>query len=159
MTHSCVWHDSFIRVAALCLNKASSHYTWLTRDMTYSFVWLDSIICVTWPLHTCDMTQSYVWPDSSIHVTTLIHVFAMTHSCMCHDSFMYVPWLIHTYDVTYSYLWDESPVTCLIYVCDMSHPWHGAFMCVPIPLLKNVSFCCTGWRRPMGCFIFIGHFP
>jgi len=41
MTHSYVWHDSFICV------------TWLIHmcDMTHSYVWHDSFICVTWFIH------------------------------------------------------------------------------------------------------------
>jgi len=47
MTHSYVWHDSFICV------------TWLihTCDMTHSCVWHDSFICVTRLSHICDMTH------------------------------------------------------------------------------------------------------
>jgi len=32
-------------------------------DMTHSYVWHDSFICVTWLIHMCDMTHSYVWRD------------------------------------------------------------------------------------------------
>ena len=44
MTHSCVWHGSFICV------------TWLIHmcDKTHSYVWQDSFICVTWLIHMCD---------------------------------------------------------------------------------------------------------
>ena len=58
MTHSYVWHDSFICV------------TWLIHmcDMTPSHVWHDSFLCMTWLLHMCDMTHQYVWHDSSICV-------------------------------------------------------------------------------------------
>jgi len=46
MTHSYVWHDSFIFV------------TWLVRmcDMICLYVWRDAFICVTWLVHICDMT-------------------------------------------------------------------------------------------------------
>ena len=69
MTHSYVWHDSFMRV------------TWLIHacdilihmfDMTYSYVWRDSFICVTWLIHMCDVTHSHAWRDSFICVTWLI---------------------------------------------------------------------------------------
>ena len=54
MTHSYVWHDSFICV------------TWLIHmcDKTRSYVWHDSFVCVTWLIRMCDMTHSYVWHDS-----------------------------------------------------------------------------------------------
>ena len=55
MTHSYVWHDSFIFV------------TWLIHicDMTHLYVWPDSFIRVTWLIHTCDMTYSYLRHDHS----------------------------------------------------------------------------------------------
>ena len=175
----------------LCLNNTTSHYTWLTRDMTYSFVWHKSLICVTWlihnvtwPIHTCDMTHPYMWPDSLTHATWLIHVCDMTCSYMRRDSFICVTWLIH--------VWHDSPMTWLIHVWDMTHScvwhvsficvtwlthdmthscvWHDSFMCVTCLIqdlahscvcqslfYANASFCCTGWRRRIGCLIFIGH--
>jgi len=69
MTHSYVWHDSFIRVIWLIY----------TCDMTFSYVWHDSFICVTWLIHICDMIHSYVWYGSSTRVTWTIH----KSSCMC----------------------------------------------------------------------------
>jgi len=62
MTHSYVWHDSFMCV------------TWRIHmcNMTHSYVWHDSFICVTWLIHTSDMTHSYVWRDSFTRVTWLI---------------------------------------------------------------------------------------
>jgi len=79
MTHSYVWHDSFISV------------TWLIDvfDMT----------------HTCIRTASHVLSTvtcSSWLVTWLIHVCDMTHSYVWHDSFICVTWLIRMCDVTYS---------------------------------------------------------
>jgi len=35
---------------------------------------------VTWLIHMCDMTHSYVWHDSSICVMWLFHMCDMTHS-------------------------------------------------------------------------------
>ena len=75
MTHSYVWHDSF-----MCA-------TWLihTCDMTHSYVWHDSFTCVTWLIHMCDMTHSYVWHDSFVRVTCLIHMCDMIHSHVWRD--------------------------------------------------------------------------
>jgi len=74
-------------------------------DMTHSYVWHDSLICVTWLTHMCDMTHSYLcdmtrsytWRDSYMtlkhknsrnnsftRVTRLNHVRDMTHSCVWH---------------------------------------------------------------------------
>jgi len=59
ITHSYVWHDSFI-----CA-------TWLIHmcDMTHS--------CVSWLMHMCDLTHSH---DLFIYVTWLIHMLDMTYS-------------------------------------------------------------------------------
>ena len=48
MTHSCVWHDSFIWV------------TWLIHmcAMTHSCVWHGSFMCATWLIHVCEMIHS-----------------------------------------------------------------------------------------------------
>jgi len=113
MTHSYVWHDSFVRV------------TWLIRtcDMTHSYVWHDSFIRVTWLIRTCDMTHLYVWHDSFvfvtwhdsfIRVTWLVHTSNMTRAYVWQDAFMFVTWRIHMCDMTYSYLWN---VTCLMQWC------------------------------------------
>jgi len=89
MTHSYVWHDSFIFVTWL-IYKCDSNPCIITGtpsfpfkrathrihmcDMTHSYVWHDSFICVTRLIHTCDTTHSYVWHDSFICVTRLIHM-------------------------------------------------------------------------------------
>ena len=61
-------------------------------DMTPSYVWHDSFICVTWFIHMCDKTHSYV--------TWLIHMCDTTHSYVWHNSFIYVTWLIRICDMT-----------------------------------------------------------
>ena len=76
MTHSCVWHDSFMCV------------TWLIHvwDMIHSCVWHDPFMCVTWLIHVCDMTHSCVWHDSFTCVTWLIHVCDLTRVSHYHTS-------------------------------------------------------------------------
>jgi len=98
MTHSYVWHDSFICV------------TWLIHmcDMTHLYVWHDSLICVTWHVHVCDTTHSYAWHASFIFVAWPIHIYDMIHSYVRRDSCMYVTWLIHTNDMTHPYTWHDS---------------------------------------------------
>jgi len=70
-------------------------------DMTHSYVWHDSFLCVTWLIPMCDMTHSYVW----------------------HDSLICVSWLINMWDMTHSYVWHDSFAT--------SYVWHDSFICVP----------------------------
>jgi len=127
MTHSHVWHDSFMCV------------TWLIHmcDMTHLH---DTFTCVTWLIHVCDMTHSHVWhvTHDDLYVTWLIQ----SHGW--HDSFMCVTWLIHMCDMTHLHeqavgeavraaWWHDSYGTWLIYICDMthSHVWDDLFICVP----------------------------
>jgi len=105
MTHSCVWHDSFMCVTWLIHVCDMTH---AMCDMTHSCAWHDSVKCVTWLSHVCDMTHSYVWHDSFICVTWLIHVCDMTHSYSWHDSFICVTWLFHVCDMTHSCVWHDS---------------------------------------------------
>jgi len=101
MTHSYVWHESFMYVTRLIHMCA----------MTHSYVWQDSFICVTWLIH--------VWHDSFICVTWLIHTFVtwLIHMCdmthVWHDSFMF--------DITYSYVLNHLfiSMTWLFHVHDM----------------------------------------
>ena len=58
-------------------------------DMTHSYVWHDSFICVTWLIHMCDMTRSYVWYDSSICVADInksYEVLRLCWGCACCSS-------------------------------------------------------------------------
>jgi len=84
VTHSYVWHDSFICV------------TWLINmcHMTHSHVWHNSFICVTWLIHMCDMIPSHVWHDPFTCMTWPIHMCDMAHSFVWHDSLLLPPWEI-----------------------------------------------------------------
>jgi len=78
LTHSHVWHDSFICVTCLI------H----TCDMTHSYAWHDSFIRLTWLIHTCDMTHKIshfnIISESQQSETftreTWLHMWIMTHS-------------------------------------------------------------------------------
>jgi len=57
-------------------------------DMTYSYVWHDVFICVTWRIHMCDMTYSYVWHDyflcvASSDAHSLRHILRFHTSNRC----------------------------------------------------------------------------
>jgi len=92
LTHSYVWHDSFICVTwpiHMCVHHLGNVH--------------DSFICMTWPIHTCDMTYSYAWHDPFICVTWPIHMRDMTHSYVWHDPSICVPYLTLICDMTHSY--------------------------------------------------------
>ena len=67
------------------------------RDMSTLYLWHDSFIRVTWPIHTCDITYSNVWHDS---FTT----HDMTPSYVWHDSLICAAWPICMCDMTHSYV-------------------------------------------------------
>jgi len=153
MTHSYMWHDSFVYV------------TWLIRicDMTHSCVWHDSFVYVTWLIRICDMTHSFMWHDFLVYVTWLPRKCDMTYLYVtrlifflrlgsfrihksglptwpstptCHDSFVYGTWLIRIVtwlisirirvcDMTYL-LWCHIYATWLIYVTRL-FMWRGSF--------------------------------
>jgi len=76
MTRVCVWHYLFIRVmwlvdmcdvTRLCVFR----FVWKTLASTIGYIWFGYIWlvkCVTLLIHTCDVTRSYVWCDSFICV-------------------------------------------------------------------------------------------
>ena len=168
MTHSYVWHDSFIWVTCpIHAGDRAESYMW--HDSTHTYMWHDvfdsaagytevsvlvlvsacerqalgdvwhdrsqalnkhsqaqvtststrrcatwSFNCVIWLIHLCDMTHSYVWHDSFICVTCPIHAGGW---------FICVTWRIHMCDMTHSYVWHDAfmCVTWRIHMCDMTH--------------------------------------
>ena len=85
------WYKAFMCVPWLI---ATCDLTQSLCDMTHSYVYHDSLICVPWPIHMCDMTHWYVWHDSLICVPWLVDMCAVTHWYVCHDSFICMPRLI-----------------------------------------------------------------
>ena len=78
----------------------------------------------TWHIHMCDMASSYVWHDSLICVTWVIHLWR--------DSLICVTWLFHTCDMTHWYVWHDcfTCVTWLVDMCDTTHSYvrHDSFI-------------------------------
>ena len=110
-----VWHDSFIRLTWLLIHTCELIYM---CDSTHPHTGVYCILLFARLVETlCDMTHSYVWHDSVMCVwhdtlicvarliymcvTPLIHMCAMTHSYVCYDSFICVPWPIHIICVKY----------------------------------------------------------
>jgi hypothetical protein len=127
VTHSCMWHASFIYVTWLIHMWHASFICDMTHSHSFTCALMEptSFICdwficdvthsyVKWLIHVCDMSHSYVtWPiDTHSHVPSWDHYFIH----MWHDS--YVTWLIHMRHDSFMY------VTCLI------HMWHDSFMYV-----------------------------
>jgi len=139
MTHSYVWHDSFICVIrpihvcdvtrAVCgvprlstrmltVVDPFTYVTWLIRmcDMTHSYVWHNSFICIIRPIHVCDVTRAVCGVPKTIDndvafidksfgfdtaVSEAVKVCDMTRSNVWRDSFVRAIWLIHMCDMTH----------------------------------------------------------
>ena len=133
MTHSHMWHDSFIYV------------TWLTHmcDMTHSYVWHDWFIYVTWLIHMCDMTHSYMWHDSFIYVTWLMHIHGMTQG---RNALFLTSIQMHTYGYKDTQQWDRAYVcmryACIQYLCIQN-------ICMQYVCMQYVCMCrwIIGWMH------------
>ena len=79
LTHSYVWHDSFLFKAVSFLPTRSLVYVChdFMCDMTHSYNWRDTYECTTRLKDVCIITH-----DSFMCVTQSILIHAMTHSCM-----------------------------------------------------------------------------
>jgi len=156
MTHPCSRHHWLCTSFDVRLSLSAP----LMCNTTSSYVWHDSSMCVTWPIHMCDTTHSYVWHDSSMCVTWLIHTDAacdtskgvvghvwhdsskcgMTHSYAWHGSFVCVTRLIRMRDMTHPCVCRDSfiqmqhvtpsKVSLDMCVTRLIHMWHDAFICV-----------------------------
>jgi len=149
MTHSCVWHDSFIRVI------------WLIHvcDMTHSCVWHDSSVGVAW-LTICDMTHQSadalwigaLFPSTSWSVTHdaratwLLRTCDMTPSYVRYDSFVRATEPMHISSIVAERCGAESRwficVVRFIHTCDMTHSYVRQDQCVSVVLLsRDLEIC------------------
>jgi len=105
-------------------------------DMTHSYVWHDSFICVTWLIHMSlhVIAYSVTWHAMSLlisinHVTRSNEWLASVCDINAH---IHMSRVAMSHDMTH--VWHDSfiCVTGLIYMCDMTHcyVWHGSFICV-----------------------------
>jgi len=115
MTHSHVWHVSFIRACQIC-DMTHSCVTWLIHVWHDAFMCDITHSCMTCLIHKshdsfiCDNTQIcvtwliYMWDMTHLYGTRLIHMWDMTHSHgawlmhLRHDSFMCESDMAHSYE-------------------------------------------------------------
>jgi len=152
LLHTCDVTPSYVPPLTICLCVTCRLHkfdinpwfvSWLrhARDMTLSYVWPDSFICVTWLFHMRHTVGGafYLRHDSFIsatwllymrdmipsHITWLFHMCHMTPSLVRYDSFRSTTWFLHMY----------QPVGVST-MCDTSslYLWHTSFICVIWPL-------------------------
>jgi len=161
MTHSYVWHDSFIRV------------TWLIRtcDTTHSSpkvaasegLWLIHMCvmahgCVTKLIQTCDVTWLVdIWAtkvggklrfyDWFQFVTRLIDMCDMTHACVWHDSWVRETWLVEMCDMTDSCIYERHTDDMMEvlemfehihFYMDVVYMWIYIYICICVCLYIHV---------------------
>ena len=140
MTHSSVWHDSFL-------------------------VWHDSFLKVSWLILQCDMTHPSEWHNSFVSVTNPFLPYDLTHSSVWHDSFFSVTLLTTLEVCTHSLTPQLSfPISQLPRACHVTCNWHVSHdMCVTI----HMSTCNWYASHDISTFIrvslvihisFISHF-
>jgi len=137
------------------------------RNASHSYVWHNSLICVTQLTDICDTTHLYVWHDSQqirrnndpyrhqFGLTRVTHMCAMTPSYVCHDSLICVPWLTHMCAMTHSYVCHDSLVCVpwLTHMCDMTHSYACHESLIYVTWLGDTShshvwhdsFICVTW--------------
>jgi len=123
MTPSYVCHDSFTFVCVpwliyICMCAVTHLHTYVFTLVSWLFILI----------HMCDMTPSYVWQDSFICVTWLMHTCAMSHSYACHDSLICGPWLIYirmcAMTHLHSYVFTHVSWLFHMHVCQDSMLWN-----------------------------------
>ena len=103
----------------------------------------------------CDMTPSYVWHDSCIcvtwrfvpYATCLLYTYDTTTSYMWHDSSTYIPWVFLLCNMTsFPYMQRHYPALLQSRVTHLnySYLWHGFSICV-----INHSSVCIPWLLHM----------
>jgi len=120
MTHSYVWHDSFICVTWLI------HMCYMSNISTHSCVTYQ-LMCVSQHINSCVWVMSNISTHS--HINESCHTYESTHS--------HINESCHTYESTHSHI-NESCHTyqlmCVTWVMSHTHinscVWHDSFMCV-----------------------------
>ena len=111
---------------------------------------------MTWPIHLCDMTYSYVWHDSISNMTHLLNMCVrVLHVC----DMWHIDDMTHSYvnDIHVTYMYKSRD----LYICDlhMSHVtwhiyvWHVSYRCMTCYIC--VSHICV--IHPQTCVLHILH--
>jgi len=145
---ACVW-----RVLLVCVRWAFM----CMYDMSRSYVWHDSFICMTCPVHMCDMSHSYVRHDLFIcvqwaficvcDVCVCAFMCAWRRMCAClrRASLVRVRWaFIHMCAMYRSYVWHD------LLICVQ---WAFICMCVYMCVCVCVCVCAfmCAWHRMRAC--------
>jgi len=112
-------------------------------DITLSYQWYDSFVCVTWRMRVCISAWQHTWC-----VTSLIYVCDIPHPYVWHDSLIRVTRLIHTCDISHSYvqhewalirMWDmnEYSSICVTWMMIHWYVWHVLCMYSACVLLRS----------------------
>jgi len=103
------WYVCVYDWAGVC---AGTHLLCQYNLVTHSYVWPDSLVCVTWLTRMCDMTRAYMWHDSFIYTSCNaadIKQSHHTHECVI-TPFVSQP--CHTYECIISHMWMSGmPIT------------------------------------------------
>jgi len=163
ITHSYVWHDSFMYVYMCDKNLTQSclqhwHYVMIPshcrqqqwrsarNDMTHSYVWHDSFVCVTWLIHVY-IRATWTWLNHTCAIDT-------TSWCprVAASSSGVLPKLIHTSGMTHSYVWHDSFTYMYIrhesdfVICATLTIYHDALALPPVAVaFYHKSFICVTW--------------
>jgi len=124
MTHSCVWHDSFMRVTWLIHGCGMAYYMWHDSSecrcaMNRRSLPIHILVSHTWC--TCDITSSYVRYDSLIRATEPMHISSIvTERCGAESRwFVCVTGFIHTCVMTHSYVRQDQCVSVVLLSRDL----------------------------------------